>query len=412
LTAATKVGDAAGRVSVGLESGPGHHIRSVRPGVKRPAVKPLTCESAGVGSDAIRLPMPHLTMAHVAARAGVCKATVSLALRHDPRIPAATVRRIERIATELGYTRHPIVDELMSELRRSRTAGYRRTIALLNAHPSPRAFTENPTIPSWVEGCRRRAAHLGYTVDEFWLHDPELDAARLERILAARAIRGVIVIGGFGRQGIPERFASLWQAVACVVTGVRTRAPTLPFTSVDHHHLVLDAIAAVRELGYQRPALVINRTIDQITHRRFSGAAWLAQQDLPAARRIASHTEVDDTPKGREAFLRWFKAQRPDVLLTLHPILRTWLEEIGVVAPRDIGFVHLERNRQTPDWAGMDQHNDIAGEAAVDMLTVRLQSPHVEGATLPRATLIGATWVPGKSVRRQDSGRGVRSPGA
>ncbi len=42
----------------------------------------------------MRMPASQPTMTDIARRAGVSKNTVSLALRHDPQIPAATRARI------------------------------------------------------------------------------------------------------------------------------------------------------------------------------------------------------------------------------------------------------------------------------------------------------------------------------
>lgn len=344
--------------------------------------------------------MAHLTMAQLAAKAGVCKATVSLALRHDPRISAGTIRRVQELAKRLGYTRNPVLDELMSELRRSRGAAYKRTIALLNAHPQRRALLDHPTVPVWVEGCRRRAAYLGYTTDEFWLHDPELDAPRLGRILHARGIRGAIVLGAFVPESLPERFAALWPEVTTVLTGIRSRRPALPFTCVDHHNLVRDAVARLSDLGYTRPGLVVYRHVDIVTDSRFSCAMWLAQQARPEADRVPTLVP-EDQASAEASFRTWFAAHRPDAVLTVHTQVREWLAAMKVAVPRDVGLVHLERNRFTADWAGMDQHNDVAGEAAVEMLVGLLQNKELGIPAFPRATLIGATWADGATVRRR-----------
>lgn len=344
-------------------------------------------------------------MAQLAVRAGVCKATVSLALRNDPRISPATIKRVTKVAAELGYTRNPVLDELMSQLRQSRKFGYQRTIALLNAHPQRRAFLDNPTIPSWVAGCRRRAEYLGYSADEFWLHDPTLDGARLRRILTTRGIRGAIIIGAFNLDSIPERFAELWSEFACVVTGVRTHKPALSFTCVDHHNLVLDAMGEVKKLGYERPGLVLSSDVDRVTDGRFTCAMWLAQQALSPAHRVPALTFPAAAPDLEHRFGGWFHEHQPDAVLTLHPQVRTWATNLKLAVPQDIGLVHLERNRHTLDWAGMDQHNDVAGEAAVDLLTSMLQGREIGVPAFPRATLIGATWVRGGSVQSKASAR-------
>jgi LacI family transcriptional regulator len=49
----------------------------------------------------------------------------------------------------------------------------------------------------------------------------------------------------------------------------------------------------------------------------------------------------------------------------------------------------------------MDQHNSIVGEAAVDMLVSMLHSGEPCPPPFPRATLIGGTWVDGKTVTKK-----------
>lgn len=56
----------------------------------------------------------------IADRAGVSLMTVSLALRNSPRISAATRTRIQRIASEIGYTADPQIADMMNYLRKRR----------------------------------------------------------------------------------------------------------------------------------------------------------------------------------------------------------------------------------------------------------------------------------------------------
>jgi LacI family transcriptional regulator len=345
------------------------------------------------------MPAERVTMSQLAARLGVSKNTISLALRHDPRVSAPTRQRVQRLAEQLGYARNPVVAQLMAELRKTQPAGYQRTFALLNAHRERDAFRAHHSVPSYVEGCRRRAALNGYRFDEFWLHDPELNGERLERILRTRGIRGAIVVGLFGQNRLPERFATIWKAHACVVTGVRTQSPTLSFSCVDHHELVIEALAEAVKLGYERPALVLEHRVDELVDGRFTAGMWTGQQALPATRRLPAYVDVDAEPPDHPRFTVWFKRHQPDVILTLHSNVKKWVEDLGLRVPRDLGLIHLERDRLTGDWAGMDQHNDLAAEAAVDMLVSMLHNNELGAPTTPRATLISASWTPGKTVR-------------
>ena len=344
--------------------------------------------------------MPRVTMTTIAERAGVSKNTVSLALRHDSQIPAATRTRIEKIARELGYAKNPVVSQLMTELRKAHPAGHRRTLALLNANLDPNAFSRHPTVPAYVAGCRRRAAFHGYALDEFWLHDPELYGDRLNRILRARGIRGALVVGLMKENRLPPRFSVTWQRHAAVVTGVRTREPTLPFACVDHHALVLEAMERARQLGYRRPALVLEGAIDRLVDGRFSSGFWVGQQTLPPADRLPAFHAVETARAEPDFFRAWFREHRPDAIFTLHTVVREWLEALDLRAPRDVGLIQLERRRGCEDWSGMEQHNDLTGEAATDMLISLLHNEEIGLPANPRATLVGASWSDGRTTRK------------
>ncbi|MEO0055241.1 MAG: hypothetical protein RLZZ50_1188 [Verrucomicrobiota bacterium] len=343
--------------------------------------------------------MARVTMSLIAKRAEVSKNTVSLALRHDPQIPERTRARIEKIARSLGYAKNPVVAQLMTELRKNNPAGPRRTFALLNANLDREAFTRHPTIPAYVQGCRRRAALHGYGLDEFWLHDPALDGERLDGILRARGIRGAVVVGLMKENRLPARFSAVWSNHAVVVTGVRTHEPTLSFACVDHHALVLEAMEHALRLGYRRPALALEGSIDHLVDGRFSSGFWVGQQSLPAAARLPGFYDIEAARASPTLFHAWRSRHRPDVIFTLHTVVREWLAQAGVLAPQDIGLVQLERRRGCSDWSGMEQHNDLTGEAAIDLLISLLHNAEVGPPPLPRATLIAGSWADGATVR-------------
>jgi LacI family transcriptional regulator len=247
----------------------------------------------------------------------------------------------------------------------------------------------------------------GYTLDEFWLHDPEMNGERLDRILRARGIKGILVVGLMKENELPPRFLKLWEHYATVVTGVRTRHPTLPFCCVDHHALVLQAVEQALQLGYQRPALVVDERIDRLVDGRFSSGMWVGQSALPTRQRIPAFFSVEEARQDHELFLTWLKKNQPDVILTLYNAVKTWVESAGLRVPADLGLIQLERRPGNEDWAGMDQHNDLAGEAAVDMLVGMLHNNEIGLPPFPRATLIGGSWVPGATLQAQSRPAGV-----
>jgi LacI family transcriptional regulator len=345
--------------------------------------------------------MARVTLSDIAAAVGYSKNTVSLALRGNPQIPEETRARIRKAAEKMGYQPNAVVSQLMAQLRASRTSRFQAKLALVNANRDPKALTDHPTIPTYVAGCEARAANLGYSFDRFWLHDPALTAERWLRILQTRAIRGLVIVGLMDQNRLPDSFLPIWQSLPTVVTGVRTRDPALSFCSVDHHNLALMAFEKAQSLGYQRPGLVLDNTIDSLVEHRFSAGFTTGKRTLPKNRQIPLFSQVDEARRNPAPFHAWLDKYKPDVVFTLYNVVMTWLSARGLRVPEDVGVIQLEWRETRPDIAGMNQHNYVTGEAAVDMVVSQIHNNETGVQEFPRATLIGASWVDGSTVRRR-----------
>jgi len=344
--------------------------------------------------------MPRPTLNDIARALGYSKNTISLGLRGNTQIPPATRDRIKAAADKLGYRPNAVVSQLMAQLRSARTSRLQAKLALVNANLDAGAFKKHPTVPIYVEGCRSRAVGLGYDFDTFWLHDPELTAERWLRILTTRGIKGIVMVGLMDTNHLPEALEPVWRKLPCVVTGVRTRDPALSYCCVDHYNLALIAFERALALGYRRPGLVLDDVIDSLVERRFSAGYVTGQRMLPRVQQIPVFGDV--TGPGRaEMFEAWLERHRPDVVFTLYNSVIGWLKAAGLRIPEDIGVIQLEWRSSRPDIAGMNQHNLVTGEAAVDMVVSQIHNNETGVQEYPRATMIGASWVDGLTVRDQ-----------
>ena len=263
-------------------------------------------------------------------------------------------------------------------------------------------FTDHPTVPVYVEGCRRRAERLGYGLDEFWLHDPEITLERWRSVFRARNIRGLLIVGLMSTNRLPDRLTPLWEEFPVVVTGVRTRAPALPYACSDHHALALLAFERALALGYRRPGLVLDGVIDQLVLGRFTAGFLTSQsQSIPPEERTVPFLDVAGARLDPGKFRRWFDDNRPDVIFTLYHEVLHWIEEIGLRCPEDVGLIQYEWREDHERWAGMNQLNDLVGEAAVDMLVSQVHHHERGIPPFPRATLLGSQWVDGRTVKEQ-----------
>jgi DNA-binding LacI/PurR family transcriptional regulator len=339
-------------------------------------------------------------MAQVAAAAGVSKNTVSLALRGSARISEGTRARVEMAAARVGYRRNAAIGCLMAELRRTGAGRFEAALALLNANEDRDAFVRHPTVPVYLEGVRRRAEKLGYSLDEFWLHDPAIGGKRLASILRARGIRGALVVGLLKTNCLPERMRAVWEEFPSVVTGVRTRNPALSFAGADQYGLALHAYERAWALGYRRPALVLDPVIDSLIDGRFTGGFLIGQQRFRGgAPPIAPFTRIEEARLDLGCFSEWLRQAQPDVLFTLYHEVERWLHHSGLRIPEDIGLIQYEWRAQRSHWAGMDQRNDLVGEAAVDLLVSMIHNGQQGVPEQPLATLVSSQWVGGDTVK-------------
>jgi len=88
------------------------------------------------------------------------------------------------------------------------------------------------------------------------------------------------------------------------------------------------------------------------------------------------------------------------VIFTLYHEVKRWLIDLGLRVPQDIGLIQYEWRGDHGEWAGMDQRNDLVGEAAMEMLISMVQHNERGVPANPRATMIGSDWIGGATVRQ------------
>lgn len=330
-------------------------------------------------------------MRQIAEAAGVSKSAVSLALRDDPRMAKATRERIQRIAKEMGYKKNNLVATLMAQLRSPDKVKFQGNLALLNCSEHSKLFAWN-TFRDFKEGIAQRADQLGYGLEEFWVRQPGLKPERLVQILRARSIEGVI----FGAVMRPEDLmpggTELWTECSMAVVGMRPMHPGLPCAMNNHFQTAQCAVRGVLARGYQRPALVVDRSLDELLERRFSGGYITGIEDTAPQNRLAPYWF--DREK-RDDFLAWFRKQRPDVILCLHEELPVWLSAAGFGIPGDVALVHLDRDPVHSVWAGMEQNNFIVGSGAADICINQIHRREFGLRDHPKLVLIDSEWVDG-----------------
>jgi LacI family transcriptional regulator len=324
----------------------------------------------------------------------VSVATVSEALRASPRVKSTTRQRVLRAAEKAGYRPNPLLGAALSAVRRATHQHYRGTLALVDAadRAGEKLMLFHREI---VAGAGARAEELGFTTELFWLGDfpGMLPQARLQKVLEARGITGVVMLPFNSAQDMSgfdfARFAAVQMDHCLVQPQIHTILP-------DHYVSMMHALERLTQRGYRRIGLAMERRKDIRLKNKWS-AAFLAY--FRSYTRDAGIPALIEPELTRERFIPWFKEYRPDLIVGHQQIMVEWLREAGVRVPRDVGFFNLNVTEKLAPCAGLDLLPGRLGAAAVDTVVAMLHRQERGVPAFPQTITLEAAWIEGPTVR-------------
>ncbi|HSI83565.1 MAG TPA: LacI family DNA-binding transcriptional regulator, partial [Candidatus Methylacidiphilales bacterium] len=346
----------------------------------------------------------NVTMKTVAEAAGVCMMTVSRALRDQPCLPLGTRRRIQAMAKEMGYRPNPLVSTLMAQLHGRRTKRDSPVICYVTAYAEQDHWKELPYTLAAYNGAAARAEELGYRLEHFWLAEPGMTGARANRILRVRGITGLVVAplpapqpAGLTPQG---QLNINWDSFASASIGLSLHKPLLHRSVVDHVAAMRLAYRSLVELGYRRIGLALRPVDDNQVENKWISGYYTEQHFTPSKDRVPLHLEADWR---QDLFLKWFRKHRPDVVLTMHREVISWIEEAGFGIPGDVGVAMPDISYATllPGLSGINQQTEVVGALALDLVVEQIHHNQRGIPRIPKMVMVQGHWVQGTCVRRQ-----------
>lgn len=341
-----------------------------------------------VAGDGGPAPKRYYTLADIAARAGVHVTTVSLALRDHPSIPPTTRARIRGVAKELGYQRDPLLDAL--NFHRARQTQQTRSVssAFVVHAGTTRLFSGNHYQPLVYAGAKAAAEARGHSLDILVVGHGHLAPARLNSILNARGITGVL-LSTFEID--IEQLDLDWDQFCAVKVECLHLKPDLDAVSNDQLQVARLAMRRLRQLGYRRIGLATARE-DQTRLGESFGMGVLVEQDLlPEAEcvppLIFGLAEVPMLPR---LIPEWIKANRVDVIISNWNELFDTFATAGIRLPDDVAFASLDVPPSLPHIAGVVQNHRLVGQRAMEQLAI-MTDAYQRG--VPEAQTI--TYIPG-----------------
>lgn len=336
----------------------------------------------------------------IANQLGVHHTTVSLALRDSPLLKRATKEKIQTLAQELGYRPDPMLSALSAYRQSKRPAAFHGVLGWIHSWPSLKQQLEVPTYRDYFEGARNHAERLGYSLREFWVIEPGMTPAKLQRILRARNVQGLLI----SPQPVSRTDLGLNFDEVCAVAFGYSMQPAILHLVTSRHDQVIDLLLEnIYRLGYRRPGFCVAMPSDSGNNNLWA-AKW--------AHFLSEHPEVTPIPRlsddGTKSLSKWLRQYKPDVLVGFSHLLPI-IESMGYRVPEDIGLASLAVDRRDPRISGIDQNDTIIGRAAIDVLVGIMHRGQKGPPDVPIRTLVDGNWFEGETLRQQEPRRRNRA---
>lgn len=328
---------------------------------------------------------PPVTQRDVAEACGVHPSTICLALKNSPSIPLLTRQRVQAAAAELGY-RPNVAARNLALLRGDKQSGGSLPIAWINQEPQKNHWRADAQAFALFESARRRAAELGYHLEEMWTNEPGMTATRLGQIVRARGIDGVIF-------PVHRRFefsllSSAWSEFALVGLNDHRLSEWVDVVCPDHYRNTEMVVRQARRLGCSRIGLAVTAQFDAASNGLVHSCYLRQQAELPRADRVPTCFLGDDRESRQQSFEEWLHAYRPEAVITSDADL--------VGRAREAGFdaIWLGLTSATmPFDGGVDESStDVAG-AAIDCVVEKMRRFETGVRESTRVHLFKSAWI-------------------
>ena len=347
-------------------------------------------------APAVPRPTRNENLSAVAAASGVSAMTVSRVLRNSPHVAAETRERVMRAAKKVGYRPNPQIARLMTIVRSAKGRRVGASIGIIRDDIPEDELHDRAYQYVAISDIRARAERHGYRAEEFFLGRDGLTPGRLNAILRARGVEGIIVSPQSSRTiGSQLDFAPF----AAATFGYGLPSPALHRASTNMTQGILQASHLLEQRGYLRIGIAITQWIDSRADHTYSGALFYYQQHVPPRHRVPLLVIPDHLPTGAKSFAAWFRKHRPDVIISFDAYVPDWLAQLGLRIPDDVGLVVHDWTDRMVGLAGIHHRRQHVAAAAVDLVATQLMHNEHGIPEVPRQILISPAWIEGPSIR-------------
>lgn len=327
---------------------------------------------------------------------GLSHTTVSDALRNNPRVKAETRKRVIEAAERKGYRYNPLAGALMSEMRKKGAAKFKGVIAVVDLESTEQRFKAAARFHKLLrEGAKENAENQGFKTEVYELGKVNLTISRLESILRARGIRGLLILPS-GQN--PDISALNWDCFAGVYLDYIIDKPALDTVCPNHFRSMMLAMSKIQEHGYKRPGLVLIKEQEQRLLFAWEAAFRMFNLHQQGFDSVEPYIVAD---LQEDPFKKWFQANQPDIILCHRFRVKRWMESMGLKIPGTHGFCSLNVVLSPEPMSGIDLCPRRLGQRGMELLIGKLHRNDYGIPEFQLNSMIPPQWIDGPTMRMQ-----------
>jgi LacI family transcriptional regulator len=229
---------------------------------------------------------------------------------------------------------------------------------------------------------------MGYKLDHFTVGTTEKEQKALNRVLKARGIQGLVIVG-FNQK--ISGWALEWDTFAAVAYSGSLHEHFIHNVLSHSYQDTHDAIIRLHEMGYVRPGYVTEQYHVDAWRAGYNAALnTLGFKDKVPVLRMENRLQ---TAAGRKQFQKWFCKYKPDVLISSYrEEFINLLRQEGVRIPEDVGYFTLDVCPAADNLSGLKQFREGALQTAVDLLQSMLLRHQFGPPQRPMCIQIPSEW--------------------
>jgi LacI family transcriptional regulator len=340
-----------------------------------------------------------MTIRELAAELGLSKSSVAYALHGGRHVSEETRRKVLKGAKRLGYRPNPVASAFLRQVRGGHgTAGKGAIAYVCDMNSADELKKTRSALQEFYQGAKDRIEELGYQFDPILLGREPLSKERLDQVLLARGIQGIL-LGPITHAILGEYELDL-EHFAVVASGPSVEGEHIPRMGHNFLHSFQQIFRRAKDAGRERIGFVTHETTNKRV-RNLLLCGFLGEQALlPASLRIPIFAIQANQEMDPEKLRGWVKTHRPDVVISESSSAARQIVSAGLRVPEDfaVAVLGLHPAMEHSDlWAGIDQCFAEGGRATADVLISRMRNNDLGLPEVCPLVLLQGRWVPGRS---------------